>query len=104
MRLENTLKLEKLKNENLEKERRVLGQQLKVQEKEITKLSDELDLLKAETGWTRGMRSNGVSRCVLVFATLPIPLLHEAKVCSQFSFGFDESSGLSLSSQFAVVY
>lgn len=56
VRLENTLKLEKLKNESLSKEKRVLEHQLKVQEKELAKLSDELDQLKSETGWTRGNR------------------------------------------------
>lgn len=58
VRLENTLKLERLKGESLVKEKRLLEHQLKVQEKEIAKLSEELDLLKTETGWTRGTRLN----------------------------------------------
>lgn len=62
VRLENTLKLEKLKTESLVKEKRMLEQQLKVQEKEIGKVSEELDLLKSETGWTRGVRPVGMSR------------------------------------------
>lgn len=62
VRLENTLKLERLKGESLVKEKRLLEHQLKVQEKEIAKLSEELDLLKTETGWTRGTRLN-VPRC-----------------------------------------
>ena len=63
VRLENTLKLERLKSEALLKEKRLLDQQLGKQEKDITKLSEELEFLKTETGWTRS-KSRGVSRYV----------------------------------------
>uniref|UniRef100_A0A7S1I5Q3 Uncharacterized protein n=1 Tax=Eutreptiella gymnastica TaxID=73025 RepID=A0A7S1I5Q3_9EUGL len=61
VRLENTLKLERLKSEALLKEKRLLDQQLGKQEKDITKITEELELVKTETGWTKS-KSRGVSR------------------------------------------
>lgn len=62
VRLENTLKLDRLRSESLTKEKRLLEQQLAKQEKEITKLAGELEMIKSETGWTRSSRANGISR------------------------------------------
>eukprot|EP01006_Ploeotia_vitrea_P029434 TRINITY_DN61982_c0_g1_i1.p2 TRINITY_DN61982_c0_g1~~TRINITY_DN61982_c0_g1_i1.p2 ORF type:complete len:410 (+),score=66.48 TRINITY_DN61982_c0_g1_i1:76-1305(+) len=55
VRLENTLKLERQNTEKLVKENKLLDTQLKKQEKAITKVVGDLEDVKRETGWVKGM-------------------------------------------------
>eukprot|EP00906_Rhabdomonas_costata_P010458 RCo014677 len=52
-RLEASLRLERLRMENVSKEKKTAEQQLKAKEKELEKAVAELEEIRTETGWSR---------------------------------------------------
>eukprot|EP01012_Entosiphon_sulcatum_P014428 TRINITY_DN1945_c0_g1_i1.p1 TRINITY_DN1945_c0_g1~~TRINITY_DN1945_c0_g1_i1.p1 ORF type:complete len:472 (+),score=173.98 TRINITY_DN1945_c0_g1_i1:41-1417(+) len=62
VRLESTIKLEKQRQENNLKEKKTLDLQSAKKEKELTKLVNELELIKRETGWTRGATTTAAAK------------------------------------------
>ena len=63
-RLENMLKLEKHKAEGAQKEQKLQAVTLAKQDKEIQRLTNELEFIKKETGWTSSYSSKPAFRTV----------------------------------------